>query len=201
MGQVDARSESLDLVIRHADVVTASDRYTCDIGVRNGRVQLLGNGLPEARIEIDARGLVAVPGGVDGHCHLDQPMPNGMRMADDFFTGTRSAVCGGTTTVIPFAAQIKGHSLAEAVTDYHRRAKGRAVTDYAFHLIVTDATAAVLNEELPQLIQEGYTSFKIYMTYDDLKLSDREMLEVLDVAKRYGALVWCMRRTRIASPG
>jgi len=189
MSPVKSDSDSLDLVIRHADVVTASDRYTCDIGVRDGRVKVLGSGLPEARTEIDARGLVAVPGGVDGHCHLDQPMPNGMRMADDFFTGTRSAVCGGTTTVIPFAAQVKGRSLVEAVADYHRRADGRAVIDYAFHLIVTDATPDVLNEELPRLIREGYTSFKVYMTYDDLKLNDREMLEVLDVAKRHGALV------------
>jgi dihydropyrimidinase len=180
---------SLDLVIRNADVVTASDRFTCDIGIRAGRVTLLGHGLSEAPAEIDADGLLAVPGGVDGHCHLDQPMPNGMRMADDFFTGTRSAVCGGTTTVIPFAAQSKGQSLAAAVEDYHRRANGRAVADYSFHLIVTDPTSAVLNEQLPSLIEAGYTSFKVYMTYDDLRLSDREMLEVLDVARRHGALV------------
>jgi len=170
---------SLELVIRNADIVTASDRFKCDIGIRAGRIALLGEQLPEAPLEMDAEGLLAFPGGVDGHCHLDQPMPNGMRMADDFFTGTRAAVCGGTTTVIPFAAQIKGESLVSAVEDYHRRASGRAVTDYAFHLIVTDPTPVVLNEELPQLIPSGYTSFKVYMTYDDLRLSDRQMLDVL----------------------
>jgi dihydropyrimidinase len=179
----------LDLVIRTADVVTASDRFTCDIGVRDGRVALLGHGLPDAPVEVDAGGLLALPGGVDGHCHLDQPMPGGVRMADDFFTGTRSAVCGGTTTVIPFAAQNKGQSLAAAVEDYHCRADGRAVVDYSFHLIVTDPTPVVLQQGLPRLIQAGYTSFKVYMTYDDLKLSYCEMLEVLDVAKRHGALV------------
>jgi dihydropyrimidinase len=110
-------------------------------------------------------------------------------MADDFFTGTRSAACGGTTTVIPFAAQTKGESLQAAVDDYHRRAEGNAVIDYAFHLIVSDPTPAVLEEELPRLIREGYTSFKIYMTYDDLKLDDRQILEVLDLARRNGALV------------
>ena len=93
----------LDLVIRNAEVVTASDRFTCDIGVRDGRIAMLGHGLPRAAREMDATGLLALPGGVDGHVHLDQPMPDGMRMADDFFTGTRAAVCGGTTTVIPFA--------------------------------------------------------------------------------------------------
>ena len=180
---------SLDLVIRNADVVTASDRFKCDIGVTGGRVALLGHRLPEAAVEIDADGLLVLPGGVDGHCHLDQPMQGGMRMADDFFTGTRSAVCGGTTTVIPFAAQSKGQTLAAAVEDYHRRADGRAVIDYSFHLIVTDPTPDVLRKELPDLIQRGYTSFKVYMTYDDLRLSDRQILEVMDVAKQHGALV------------
>jgi dihydropyrimidinase len=81
-------------------------------------------------------------------------MPTGMRMADDFFTGTRHAVRGGTTTVIPFAAQSKGQSLAAAVEVYHRRAAGRAVADYAFHLIVTDPTPAVLEQELRRLIRD-----------------------------------------------
>ncbi|WP_449413282.1 dihydropyrimidinase [Pandoraea soli] len=182
-------SETFDLVIRHADVVTAADRFTCDIGVRDGVIAALGRNLASGAREVDASGLLALPGGVDGHCHLDQPMPDGLRMADDFFTGTRAAVCGGTTTVIPFAAQEKGGSLRAAVDDYHRRAEGRAVVDYGFHLIVADPTEKVLREELPQLIREGYTSFKIYMTYDDLKLSDREILEVLSVAREHGALV------------
>jgi dihydropyrimidinase len=112
-----------------------------------------------------------------------------MRMADDFASGTRSAACGGTTTVIPFAAQAKGQSLVAAVEDYHRRASGKACIDYAFHLIVSDPTPEVLARELPRLIGEGYTSFKIYMTYDDLKLSDREILAVFDVARREGAMV------------
>ncbi len=116
--------DSLDLVIRRADVVTASDRFRCDIGVRGGQIVALGHALPQGAREIDADGLLALPGGVDGHCHLDQPMPDGLRMADDFFTGTRAAVCGGTTTVIPFAAQEKGASLKAAVADYHRRAEG-----------------------------------------------------------------------------
>jgi dihydropyrimidinase len=181
--------EALDLVIRNADVVNAADRFTCDIGVRGGKIVLLGEGIAKGAIEMDASGLLTLPGGVDAHCHLDQPMPSGMRMADDFFTGTRSAVCGGTTTVIPFAAQSKGQSLAAAVEDYHLRAAGRAVADYAFHLIVTDPSPTVLEQELPRLIGQGYTSFKVYMTYDDLKLNDRELLDVFDVAKRHQALV------------
>ncbi len=179
---------ALDLVIRDARVATAADCFEADIGVKEGRVVLIGQGLPAAEREIDAAGRVVTPGGVDGHCHLDQPMAPPVRMADDFDSGTRAAACGGTTTVIPFAAQRKGKSLRAAVDDYHRRARNRAHVDYAFHLIVSDPTPTVLNDELPALIDEGYTSFKVYMTYDDLKLDDGQMLDVLEVARRHGAM-------------
>lgn len=179
---------ALDLVIRNARVATASDTFHCDIGIRDGRVALLGEGLPPGKREIDAAGRTVTPGGVDAHCHLDQPMEGPAKMADDFLTGTRSAACGGTTTVIPFAAQMKGQSLEAAVVDYHGRAEGKACIDYAFHLIVSDPTPQVLATELPRLISQGYTSFKVYMTYDDLKLDDGQILDVLDVARTHGAL-------------
>ena len=182
-------SNHLDLVIRNARIVTAADQYDADIGVRDGQIVLLGRELPGATMEIDAGGRTVTPGGVDAHCHLDQPMPAPARMADDFATGTVSAACGGTTTVIPFAAQEKGQSLKAAVADYHQRAGQLACIDYAFHLIVSDPTAQVLQDELPSLIDGGYTSFKIYMTYDDLKLSDREVLDVLSVAREHEAMV------------
>lgn len=177
-----------DLVLRNAQLVTAADQMRCGIGVRGGIVTALGLNLGPGAREIDAAGRVVTPGGVDAHCHLDQPMPPPARMADNFDTGTRSAACGGTTTVIPFAAQARGQSLREAVDDYHRRADGQAHVDYAFHLIVSDPTPEVLQIELPALIREGYSSFKIYMTYDDLKLDDGQMLDVLEVARQHGAM-------------
>jgi dihydropyrimidinase len=179
---------AFDLLIRNARVATASDTFDSDIGIRGGRIAQLGIGLESGAREIDAAGRVVTPGGVDAHCHLDQPMEGPARMADNFDSGTRSAACGGTTTVIPFAAQAKGQSLRAAVQDYHGRAEGRAHVDYAFHLIVSDPTPQVLEQELPALIAEGYTSFKVYMTYDDLKLDDGQMLDVFDVARRHGAL-------------
>ncbi|KKB86108.1 dihydropyrimidinase [Devosia limi DSM 17137] len=177
-----------DLVVRGGTVVTSGDTARCDIGVRDGRIVALGERLGEGAREIDVTGRLVLPGGVDAHCHMDQPQGPGLRMADDFESGTRSAACGGTTTVIPFAAQAKGKSLREAVEDYHRRAAGKASVDYAFHMIVTDPTPVVLNEELPELVSQGCTSFKIYMTYDDLKLQDRQILDCLAVARREGAL-------------
>ena len=184
----EAAMESFDLVIRNGTVATAADVVACDIGVRDGRIVALGESLARGRDELDARGRLVLPGGIDSHCHFDQPTGDASVMADDFRSGTLSAACGGTTTVIPFACQARGQSLRAAVEDYHKRAAGKAAIDYAFHLIVTDPTEQVLGQELPALIADGYTSFKIYMTYDALKLSDRQMLDVLDLARRHGAM-------------
>ena len=181
--------QPFDTVIRNARVVTAADIFTSDIGIRDGRIAALGLDLPQGLREIDAAGRHVTPGGIDSHVHLDQPTGDGSVMADDFFSGTLSAACGGTTTVIPFACQQKGQTLRAAVDDYHRRAGSKPVIDYAFHLIVTDPTPQILRDELPALIAEGYTSFKIYMTYDALKLDDREILETLSVARREGVMV------------
>ncbi len=109
--------------------------------------------------------------------------------ADDFYSGTVSAVFGGTTTVLAFAAQHRGESLRKAVDDYMALAVPKVVIDFGFHLIVSDPTDTVLHAELPALIAEGFTSFKVYMTYDKLRLNDRQILETMTVARQYGALV------------
>jgi dihydropyrimidinase len=181
---------SFDLIVRRARVATASDVFSADIGISGGRIVALAEALAagQATQEIDAAGRFVTPGGIDSHCHIDQPMLPPVRMADDFETGSRSAACGGTTTFIPFAAQAKGGSLVETVADYHRRAQGKSSIDYAFHLIVSDPTPKVLYEELPALIDEGYTSFKMYMTYDDLKLADGQILQVLELARAEQAM-------------
>ena len=178
-----------DTIVRGGTVVTASDSVDCDVAIRSGRVAALGHDLGTTWV-IDAAGLLVLPGGVEGHCHIEQASSvGGVRSADDFFTATRSAVFGGTTTVIPFAAQQKGQSLREVVKDYHRLAGPKAVIDYGYHLIISDPTAQVLGQELPALIADGMTSFKVYMTYDALRLDDWQMLDVLSVARSHNALV------------
>ena len=179
---------AFDLIVRQGLVATASDAVVCDIGVRDGKIAALAERLTDATRVIDAAGRIVTPGGVDAHCHLDQPTTDGSVMADDFLSGTVSAAFGGTTTVIPFVFQPKGQPMQPAVTDYHARAAGKPVIDYGFHLIVTDPSPQVL-ADLPRLVDEGYTSFKVYMTYDDLKLGDRQILDVLALARRHGALV------------
>jgi dihydropyrimidinase len=180
---------SLDVVIRGGTIATASDTFQCDVGIRDGRVVTLGHDLGAAREVIDATGKLVLPGGIDSHVHFSQPSGPDIVMADDFESGTRSAAFGGNTMVLPFCLQEKGHSLREAVTRYHELANGNCYVDVSFHLIISDATEQVLGQELPALIQDGYTSFKVFMTYDDLKLSDREILEVMSVARETGALV------------
>ena len=178
-----------DVVVRNARIATAADVFVADIGIRDGRITQLGVGLDAGRQEYDAAHRVVTPGGVDGHCHLDQPERPPIVMADDFDSGTRSAACGGTTTIVPFALQQPGMSVAQAISDYHLKAAGVAHVDYAFHVILTDPTPEVLENELPELVSQGYTSFKIYMTYDDLKLDDGQVLAVLEMGRKHGGLV------------
>lgn len=180
----------LDLVIRDATVVTASDSTRMDIGVKNGEIALLGRDLPEAAREINATGKYVLPGGVDSHVHIEQESTEtGAWPGTDFHSTTVSAACGGTTTLIPFVRQIKGRPLREAVEEYRKRPEGKAVIDYALHLIITEPTAGVLGQEIPALIEDGYTSLKVYMTYKSMMLSDYQILEVMSTARRHGALV------------
>ncbi|MBM3545724.1 MAG: dihydropyrimidinase [Alphaproteobacteria bacterium] len=178
---------SFELVIRGGTVATAADTFAADIAISDGRVVAIGENLKGTR-EIDARGLLVLPGGIDSHVHIEQRSGSGIMTADDFYTGTRSAAAGGTTTVIPFAAQHRGMSVRQVVEDYHKAATPKAVVDYAFHMIVSDPTPQVMGQELPALIERGYTSFKVYMTYDALKLDDRQMLDVLALARAHGAM-------------
>ena len=180
-----------DLVIRGGTVATAADTTACDVGVKDGKITALGAALGPGAREIDATGKLVLPGGIDSHCHIEQraSVGGGVVAADDFYSGTVSAAFGGTTTVIPFAAQQRGESLRQVVQDYHALAEPKAVIDYAFHLIVSDPTEQVLGQELPALIKDGYTSFKVYMTYDTLQLDDYQMLQVMELARREGAMM------------
>jgi dihydropyrimidinase len=182
-------SADFDLTVRNGTVVTATDSFRCDIGIRDGRIAALEDHLPAGGRDIDAKGLLVLPGGVDSHCHVEQLSSTGKMCADDFYSATVAAAFGGTTTIIPFAAQHKGNSLLAVADDYAARAAEKAVIDYGYHLIISDPTAHALDVELPQLIQRGVTSFKVYMTYDLLKLDDGQMLDVLAAADRARALV------------
>jgi dihydropyrimidinase len=178
-----------DLIIRSGRIATASDTVTCDVGIRGGRVAALGLDLGAADDVIDAKGHLVLPGGIDSHVHFAQPSGPGIVMADDFESGTRSAAFGGNTLVMPFCVQEKGQSLRAALNDYHAKAAGKSYIDTSFHMVISDPTPQVLGQELPALVGDGYTSFKVFMTYEGLALNDMQLLEVFSVARETGALV------------
>jgi dihydropyrimidinase len=176
-----------DLVVVGGTVVTAEDSFRADIGIRGGRVAALGEALAGAQ-RIDAGGLLVMPGGVDTHCHIEQLRPGGSSDEESFLTGSTSALAGGTTTAITFSTQFKGHSIAETLTEYRRRAAA-AMIDYSFHQIISDPTDTVVREEIPKLVAEGIRSLKVFLTYDSVHLDDRGFLRVLAAARLAGALV------------
>jgi dihydropyrimidinase len=178
----------LDLVIHGGTVVNATYTSRCDIGVLDGRIVTMAEKLEGGRERIDAADLLVVPGGIDSHVHLEQPSGEAI-MADDFASGSRSAAFGGNTMLLAFGLQPKGGSLKEAVEDYHASAASKTFLDFNFHPIITDASETVLQKELPALIRSGHRSFKVFMTYDALRLSDEAILDLFVVARQEGALV------------
>lgn len=178
----------LDTIIKGGTVVTAADTYKADVGIKDGRISVIAADLTDAVEVIDATGLLVMPGGIDSHVHIAQPSGDGITMADDFESATRSAAFGGHTTLLPFCLQTRGQSLRDAVTWYHGLAEGNCYTDVSFHLIITDPTPQALNQDLPALVSDGYTSVKVFMTYEGMKLTDKEILQTLAAAKSSGAL-------------
>jgi dihydropyrimidinase len=178
-----------DLVIRGGRVATVSDVFEADVAISGETIVAVGRGLPGGRREIDARGRLVLPGGVDSHAHIEQLSAAGIVNADTFESATVSAAFGGTTTVIPFAAQHVGMKLPQVLEEYHALAKKGAVIDYAFHMIIADPTRETLETDLPALIKQGHGSIKIFMTYDRLKIDDEPLLDILLAAREGGAML------------
>lgn len=178
----------LDTCIRNGTLVTASERVHADLGIRGGRIVSIGLDLPAADIDIDATGLLVLPGGVDAHCHIEEPTYNGAELADDFSSATRAAACGGTTTIIPFVNRLEGASLRESAEDYMARARARARIDYAFHIILDSSSTGSIGQELPALMADGFLSVKVFMNYKGYMLGDEQILEVMDTTRRFGGV-------------
>src|ERR1044071_8322350 len=125
----------MKILIKNGNIVTAVDNYIADILVEDGKISVIGARLEmEADRVLDAAGKLVIPGGIDPHTHMELPF-GGTQASDDFFTGTRAALFGGTTTIIDFAVQYKGQTLTEALDNWHAKAEGKAASDYGFHLI------------------------------------------------------------------
>src|SRR5215813_7345075 len=183
---------AFDTLIVNGTVVTATDTYAADIGINDGKVTAISQGLARenAKRLLDAKGKYVMPGGIDVHTHLDMPF-GGTTSADDFETGTRAAAFGGTTTLIDFAIQYKGQSLRTAFETWMQKASSKATTDYAFHCIVTDLPNARL-DEMGEMVREGVPSFKLFMAYPGVfMLDDATIFKAMRTASKIGGMI-CM---------
>ncbi len=178
-------------LIKNGRIVTAVDDYRADILIENEMVSVIGAKLEmEADKAIDASNKLVIPGGIDPHTHMELPF-GGTEASDDFFTGTRAAAFGGTTTIIDFAVQYKGQTLTEAVDNWHAKAEGRTAIDYGFHLITTELEDERV-PELHKLMDEGVTSFKLFMAYPGVFLvDDATIFRAMSAAGERGGLI-CM---------
>ncbi len=178
-----------DRVIRGGTVVTGSDSVRADVGIRGESIAAVGLDLDASGAEVtDAGGLLVIPGGIDTHCHIEQLEPDGSSYEDSFAHASAACFAGGTTSVITFAAQFKGQRLGPVVAEYHRRAQ-RGMVDYSFHQIINDPFDEVIIHDVPEVVASGIRSLKVFLTYDDVRLDDRQYLRVLAAARRAGALV------------
>ncbi len=181
-------------LIKNGNVVTAVDSYVADILIDGASIAMIGKDLAgivgSVDRTIDASGKLVIPGGIDPHTHLDLPF-GGTSSSDDFETGTRAAAFGGTTTIIDFAVQYHGQSLNEALDVWFAKAEGKATSDYGFHLIVTDLPDSRL-PELKKMIDQGVSSFKLFMAYPGVFLvDDGTIFKAMTAAGENGGLV-CM---------
>jgi dihydropyrimidinase len=187
---MSADQPTVDTLITGGTLVTADAVYPADIGISDGKIRWIGrSGDPaDAREHIDATGRLVIPGGVDPHVHLEATS-QGQRTADDFTSGTAAAVLGGTTTVIDFAYQQEGLSLAESIAERRALAEGFAVTDFGFHLVLKHLDEAHLSE-LRAVVADGTCSFKIYLAYPrrGLMADDATLFRALDFARQLGAV-------------
>jgi dihydropyrimidinase len=180
----------MGILIQHGTVINAGSTANVDVLIEGETIATVGADIPtDGHTLMNATGLLVMPGGIDVHTHLDMPF-GGTTSADDYLTGTRAAAIGGTTTVIDFALQSRGHTLAEALAIWDAKAEGKACIDYSLHMAITDLgpnfdTLA----EMQQMVDRGVSTFKLFMAYPNvLMIDDGLMFRVFQQAAKLGAL-------------
>ena len=181
-------------LIKNGTVATASDLYKADVLIEGEKISLIGSDLGKLGPfdqTFDASGRYVIPGGIDPHTHLDMPF-GGTQSADDFETGTRAAAFGGTTCVVDFAIQPQKGSLRQGLDDWHKKAQGKATTDYAFHMIVRDVNKDSLAEMDRLVKSEGVSSFKLFTAYPGVfMVDDAQIFRAMQKTGENGGLI-CM---------
>src|SRR5215467_14019144 len=179
-------------LIKDGTVVTASDTFVADVWIEAGKIVGLTHpsqrGAQTAEQTIDAAGQYVIPGGIDCHTHMELPF-GGTTASDDFDTGTVAAAHGGTTTIVDFAIQQKGGSMRAGLDAWFAKAEGKAAIDYGFHMIMTEANPAAL-DDMAAMVREGVTSFKMFMAYPGVFLvDDQQIFRAMLRAGELGALI------------
>jgi dihydropyrimidinase len=180
----------MSILIKNGRIITASEDYVADIFIEGEKIKTIGKDLQVNATEtIDASGMLVFPGGIDPHVHLDMPFM-GTYSSDNYETGTRAALFGGTTMVIDFILQKQGNSLQSALDEWRSRSDGNCVGDYSFHIAVTDFNDDTKKEIKHFINEEGITSFKTFMAYKGaLMIDDRQMIGLMEEVKKQKGLV------------
>jgi dihydropyrimidinase len=180
----------MSILIKNGRIVTAESDYIADLYIERDQIAAIGKDLShDADRTIDASGKLVIPGGIDPHVHLDMPFM-GTFSSDDYTTGTRAAMHGGTTMVIDFILQTQGDTLHNALKEWQGRSQGKAIGDYSYHMAVTDFNDDVAKEVVQMIEEEGITSFKTFMAYKGaLMIDDGQMVQLMKIVKENGGLV------------
>lgn len=180
----------MSVLVKNGRIITATDDYVADIFIEGETIKTIGKNLSvTADKTIDASGKLVFPGGIDPHVHLDMPFM-GTYSSDNYETGTRAALYGGTTMVIDFILQKQGNSLHAALAEWKGRSDNNCVGDYSFHMAVTDFNDDTKKEIKDFIEHEGISSFKTFMAYKGaLMIDDRQMIGLMEEVKKNGGLI------------
>ena len=165
-------------IIQHGTLVLPDGLMQGDIAFENGVITRIAPAIEAGAGDAvcEAAGCLVFPGFIDAHTHLDMD------------SGTTAAACGGTTTLVDFATQERGGTLTDALDAWHRKAEGKCACNYAFHMAVTNWNEQT-RAELPQMFERGVTSFKAYYAYDNLRLDDAQMYDLLSALRPFGGVL------------
>ena len=180
----------LDFLVKNARIVTGSESFESNIGVDGGKIVSISPTLiPSGARVYDANGRVVIPGGIDAHTHMELPV-TGTTSADDFYSGTMAAACGGITTIVDFVDTQPGQSLLGALSDYRRRADSKVAVDYGLHMMFKGQNLPEI-DKIPEVVQKGVPSFKVYTAYKKrgLMLEDADIARVMKKVRGAGGLV------------
>lgn len=180
----------MTILIKNGLIISPPDEFIGDVFIENGKIASVGENISkEADRVIDAKGKFVIPGGIDVHTHLDMPNYGEIKSRDDFYTGTVAAAFGGTTCIIDFPTQSKGEKLQDTFNKWIEKARDKATIDYSYHMIITDIST-LDDSDFKFLVENGITSIKIFTAYPDrLMLDDRQIFELMKIAKKYNLLV------------